>query len=64
MDSFKTGSISEAEVAKAVQGLKKDFPSGIPAYGTDALRYGLCHVDVKSEYFLFFFSIYQWVARC
>ena len=40
-------SISATEMKKSVDGLKKDFPDGIPKCGTDALRFGLCTYDVK-----------------
>jgi len=39
--------ISASEMKKSVDGLKKDFPDGIPKCGADALRFGLCTYDVK-----------------
>ncbi|TPX38003.1 valine---tRNA ligase [Synchytrium microbalum] len=36
------GNLDATEVAKAKEGQKADFPSGIPECGTDALRFALC----------------------
>ena len=47
-ESNKAGHVSERELPKALDGLRKDFPSGIPECGADALRYGLCMYDVSS----------------
>jgi len=35
------GNLPEKEIAKAIEGQKQDFPSGIPECGADALRFGL-----------------------
>ena len=43
------GHIVNTELKKVLQGLKKDFPQGIPQCGTDGLRFGICHYDVKSK---------------
>ncbi|CAD7944238.1 unnamed protein product [Amoebophrya sp. A25] len=40
-EKVKGGNLPEAEVIKAVALQKKDFPSGIPECGADALRLGL-----------------------
>ena len=48
-DSNANGHISDLEAKKAVQGVQKEFPQGIPKCGTDALRLGLCIYDVKSK---------------
>ena len=45
-ESSEAGHISGRELSKALDGLRKDFPSGIPECGADALRYGLCMYDV------------------
>ena len=37
----------EIEVAK--KGQRKDFPQGIPAFGTDALRFALCSYNFKGK---------------
>ena len=47
-ESNEAGHISERELPKALESLRKDFPSGIPECGADALRYGLCMYDVSS----------------
>ncbi|QQP35392.1 Valine-tRNA ligase-like protein, partial [Caligus rogercresseyi] len=39
--------ISRSEADKAIKGLKKDFPKGIPLIGTDGLRFGLLSYDVQ-----------------
>lgn len=36
------GNLDPAEVERAKEGQKKDFPNGIPECGTDALRFALC----------------------
>lgn len=43
------GSISESELVTALATMEKDYPEGIQAHGTDALRFGLCSYDIKSE---------------
>ncbi|XP_040574569.1 valine--tRNA ligase, mitochondrial [Lepeophtheirus salmonis] len=45
----KLGYISSSEAQKAITGLKKDFPQGIPHIGTDGLRFGLLSYDVTGE---------------
>ena len=47
--SNASGHISDSELEKALQGLKKDFPNGIPKCGSDALRYGLCSYNIKRK---------------
>ena len=47
-ESNAAGHISDRELPKALEGLRKDFPAGIPECGADALRYGLCMYDVSS----------------
>lgn len=42
-DSLKEGNLAEDEIARAVEGQKRQFPKeGIPECGVDALRFGLC----------------------
>ena len=55
MESKAKGSLSAQEYEKALSTLRKDFPQGIAACGSDALRYGLCHNDVSSKYIYFRF---------
>ena len=40
-DTLTTGNLSVAEVQKATEGQKEDFPDGIEECGTDALRFAL-----------------------
>eukprot|EP00927_Polykrikos_kofoidii_P012600 TRINITY_DN15448_c0_g1_i1.p1 TRINITY_DN15448_c0_g1~~TRINITY_DN15448_c0_g1_i1.p1 ORF type:complete len:1130 (+),score=196.99 TRINITY_DN15448_c0_g1_i1:503-3391(+) len=40
-DKLREGNLPEKEVAKAIEGQKRDFPEGIPQCGADALRFGL-----------------------
>lgn len=39
------------EVEQVVEGLKRNFPAGIPECGADALRFTLCSTNLKSECF-------------
>ncbi|XP_061183849.1 valine--tRNA ligase-like [Saccostrea echinata] len=43
------GNLSPQEVQTAKEGQRRDFPNGIPACGTDALRYMLCSYDFKDD---------------
>ena len=38
----ENSNLDPAEVKKAMQGQKEDYPKGIPECGTDALRFALC----------------------
>lgn len=42
-------SLPDKEKKKALDGLAKDFPSGIPKCGADALRLGLLNDEVKIQ---------------
>lgn len=37
------------DTAEVVDGLKRNFPDGIPECGADALRFTLCSTNFKSE---------------
>ena len=47
---LSNSNLSASEMKKSLDGLKKDFPEGIPKCGTDALRFGLCNYDVKGQF--------------
>jgi valyl-tRNA synthetase len=49
-ESNTSGHISDSELSKALEGLKKDYPNGIEGCGADALRFGLCFYDVTSTH--------------
>lgn len=40
--TLENSNLDPAEVARAQEGQKKDYPKGIPECGTDALRFALC----------------------
>ncbi|KAK3731927.1 hypothetical protein RRG08_044987 [Elysia crispata] len=42
------GNLDPSEVSVAKEGQKKDFPNGIPACGSDALRFTLCSYNIKN----------------
>ncbi len=39
---LRSGNLDPTEVETAIEGQKKDFPSGISECGTDAMRFALC----------------------
>ncbi|GLH05799.1 Probable elongation factor 1-beta [Gryllus bimaculatus] len=41
-NKLNDGNLDSKEIEKAKEGQKKDYPSGIPECGTDALRFALC----------------------
>lgn len=43
----RESNLPEKEVAKAIEGQRKDFPEGIPECGADALRFGLLAYTVQ-----------------
>lgn len=53
LESNRIGQISEEETKKALDGIQKDFPSGIPECGADALRFGLLSYDVKGKFLVY-----------
>lgn len=40
--TLERGNLDRAEVERAKEGQRRDFPNGIPECGTDALRFALC----------------------
>ena len=44
---LREGNLPAHEVAKAIEGQKKDFPDGIPECGADALRFGLLKYTIQ-----------------
>lgn len=43
------GRISDQEMEKAVEGVVKDFPEGLPACGADGLRFFFFVYDIKGK---------------
>lgn len=43
------GNLKDAEIKKATEGQKKDYPKGIPKCGSDALRFGLLAYTVQGR---------------
>ena len=46
---MRESNLPEKEVAKALEGQRKDFPEGIPECGADALRFGLLAYTVQAR---------------
>eukprot|EP00095_Tigriopus_kingsejongensis_P000953 maker-scaffold360_size197209-snap-gene-0.42 protein:Tk00953 transcript:maker-scaffold360_size197209-snap-gene-0.42-mRNA-1 annotation:"valyl-trna synthetase" len=49
-ESNANGIISDVEMLSALEGVKKEFPNGIPACGADGLRNGLISYDIKAQH--------------
>lgn len=47
--SYVTGAIRDDELRKSIEGLRQNFPNGIPECGTDALRFTLCSHNITSR---------------
>ncbi|GFS07110.1 valine--tRNA ligase [Elysia marginata] len=45
---LEQGNLDPSELKLAKEGQRKDFPNGIPACGSDALRFTLCSYNVKN----------------
>ena len=48
-DLLSNTNLPDSEKKKALAGLAKDFPNGIPRCGTDALRLGLLNDEIKIQ---------------
>ncbi|KAJ1146815.1 hypothetical protein NDU88_013074 [Pleurodeles waltl] len=48
-EKLRDGNLDPREVALAEEGQRRDFPSGIPECGTDALRFALCSHRVQGD---------------
>jgi len=49
--SLKDGNLAEDEIARAIEGQKRQFPKdGIPECGVDALRFGLCSLVCTASF--------------
>jgi len=71
LKQLENSNLDPKEVAKAQQGQKEDYPTGIPECGTDALRFALCqytaqgrdiNLDVKRVQGYRFFCNKMWNA--
>ena len=47
LEKIRHGNLDPAEVERASQGKRQDFPEGIPMCGTDALRFGLLAYTIQ-----------------
>lgn len=47
--SLYSSNLDPKEIEKAVAGQKRDFPSGIPECGSDAMRFALCSYNLQSR---------------
>ena len=50
IERLTSSNLPKSEVAKHVERRKLEYPEGIPACGTDALRYGLLAYSIQSRY--------------
>lgn len=50
LDRLKQSTIAKEDMAYHLERRKKDYPEGIPACGTDALRYGLLAYSIQARY--------------
>uniref|UniRef100_A0A8C9U0C9 Valine--tRNA ligase, mitochondrial n=1 Tax=Scleropages formosus TaxID=113540 RepID=A0A8C9U0C9_SCLFO len=48
-EKVKEGNLDPRETAVAMEAQRRDFPSGIPECGTDALRFALCSYKAQGE---------------
>lgn len=49
LQQLENSNLDPKEVAKAQQGQKEDYPTGIPECGTDALRFALCQYTAQGR---------------
>jgi valyl-tRNA synthetase len=57
------GNADEREIEKANAGQKKDFPNGIPQWGTGALRFVFCAYSAGGAYSFFFRFVGRWMLN-
>ena len=55
-EQVKNSNLSKKEIALALSGQKKDFPTGIKQCGADALRFTLLNYSFKGTEFHLFTS--------
>lgn len=48
-NALLSSNLDEKELAKAMEGQKRDFPGGIPECGADAMRFALCSYNLQSR---------------
>ena len=49
IEKIKSGNLPQEEIVKSIEEKKKEFPSGIPDCGADALRFGLLAYTVQGR---------------
>lgn len=49
IESLKVGNLDSKELKKASEGMKADYPKGIPECGADALRFGLLAYTLQGK---------------
>jgi len=50
VERLNASALSKAEIQKGAERRKEEYPEGIPACGTDALRYGLLAYSIQARY--------------
>jgi len=50
VERLNSSALSKAEIQKGAERRKEEYPEGIPACGTDALRYGLLAYSIQARY--------------
>ena len=61
---LEDGNLDPKEIEKAKEGQRKDFPNGIPEWGTDALRFALIsYTQVTNAKIFFFLLSLSWLKK-